>query len=177
MSTELAPAPPAAVPASAAASRRLTVAPGRALAPISRRDFGTALPSFPPHALLDAPAPRTRWPALFGLTVFSVFVVGFGVWSATAPLAEAAIAPGVIKVEGNRRTVQHLEGGIVREILVRDGSKVEAGQVLVRLDDTQSDSTTEAQRAQRWALMAQDARLVATPCAASARSTKLAPPA
>jgi HlyD family secretion protein len=64
-------------------------------------------------------------------------------------------------VEGNRRTVQHLEGGIVREILVRDGSKVEAGQVLVRLDDVQSDTTTEAQRAQRWALMAQDARLVA----------------
>jgi HlyD family secretion protein len=64
-------------------------------------------------------------------------------------------------VEGNRRTVQHLEGGIVREILVRDGAKVEAGQVLMRLDDIQSDSSTETQRAQRWALMAQDARLVA----------------
>jgi HlyD family secretion protein len=143
------------------APRRLTVAPGRALAPIARRDFGAALPPFPPHALLDAPAPRTRWPAVFGLLVFLVFVVGFGVWSAMAPLAEAAIAPGVIKVEGNRRTVQHLEGGIVREILVRDGSKVEAGQVLVRLDDIQSDTATEAQRAQRWALLAQDARLVA----------------
>jgi len=148
--TELAPA---------SAPRQLTVAPGRALA--RRHDFGAALPPFPPHAILDAPAPRTRWPALFGLAVFLVFVVGFGVWSAMAPLAEAAIAPGTIKVEGNRRTVQHLEGGIVREILVRDGSKVEAGQVLMRLDDIQSDSTAEAQRAQRWALMAQDARLVA----------------
>lgn len=159
MSTELAPAP-AAAPADAA-PRRLTVAPGRALSPISRRDFGSALPSFPTNAVLDAPAPRTRWPALFGLFVFLVFVVGFGVWSVMAPLAEAAIAPGVIKVEGNRRSVQHLEGGIVREILVRDGSKVEAGQVLMRLDDIQSDTTTEAQKAQRWALMAQDARLVA----------------
>ncbi|GAA0605722.1 HlyD family type I secretion periplasmic adaptor subunit [Craurococcus roseus] len=139
--------------------RQLTVAPGRALA--KRHDFGAALPPFPPNAMLDAPAPRTRWPALFGLTVFSVFVVGFGAWSVMAPLAEAAIAPGIIKVEGNRRTVQHLEGGIVREILVRDGAKVQAGQVLVRLDDIQSDSTAEAQRAQRWALMAQDARLVA----------------
>jgi HlyD family secretion protein len=147
--TELAPAAP----------RQLTVAPGGALA--RRHDFGAALPPFPPNALLDAPAPRTRWPALFGLSVFLVFVVGFGVWSVMAPLAEAAIAPGTIKVEGNRRTVQHLEGGIVREILVRDGTKVQAGQVLVRLDDIQSDSTTEAQRAQRWALMAQDARLVA----------------
>ena len=143
------------------APRQLTVAPGRALAPLARRDFGGALPPFPPHAMLDAPAPRTRWPALFGSVVFLVFVVGFGAWSAVAPLAEAAIAPGMIKVEGNRRTVQHLEGGIVREILVRDGTKVQAGQVLVRLDDIQSDSTTEAQRAQRWALMAQDARLVA----------------
>jgi HlyD family secretion protein len=148
--TELAPAP----------ARQLTVAPGRALA--RRHDpSGAALPPFPPNALLDAPAPRTRWPALFGLTVFLVFVVGFGAWSVMAPLAEAAIAPGTIKVEGNRRTVQHLEGGIVREILVRDGAKVQAGQVLVRLDDIQSDSTAEAQRAQRWALMAQDARLVA----------------
>jgi HlyD family secretion protein len=154
MSTELATtSPPPA--------RQLTVAPGRALAPLARRDFGSALPPFPSNALLDAPAPRTRWPVVFGSLVFLVFVVGFGVWSAMAPLAEAAIAPGVIKVEGNRRTVQHLEGGIVREILVRDGSKVEAGQTLVRLDDVQSDSTTEAQRAQRWALMAQDARLVA----------------
>jgi HlyD family secretion protein len=145
----------------AARPRQLTVAPGRALAPLARRELGSALPPFPAHALLDAPAPRTRWPVVFGSFVFLVFVVGFGVWSAMAPLAEAAIAPGVIKVEGNRRTIQHLEGGIVREILVRDGSKVEAGQVLLRLDDVQSDTTAEAQRAQRWALMAQDARLVA----------------
>lgn len=143
------------------APRPLTVAPGRALSPLARRDFGSALPPFPPNPLLDAPAPRTRWPVVFGSFIFLVFVVGFGAWSALAPLAEAAIAPGVIKVEGNRRTVQHLEGGIVREILVRDGSKVEAGQVLMRLDDIQSDTTTEAQRAQRWALLAQDARLVA----------------
>ncbi|HYI84976.1 MAG TPA: HlyD family type I secretion periplasmic adaptor subunit [Acetobacteraceae bacterium] len=155
MSTELATTPVAP------RARQLTVAPGRALAPLARRDFGSALPPFPSHALLDAPAPRTRWPAVFGSFVFLVFVVGFGVWSVMAPLAEAAIAPGVIKVEGNRRTVQHLEGGIVREILVRDGSKVEAGQVLMRLDDVQSDTTAETQRAQRWALMAQDARLVA----------------
>lgn len=147
--------------ATPAAPRQLTVAPGRALAPFARRDPGTGLPPFPPHAVLDAPAPRTRLPVLFGSVVFLVFVVGFGVWSALAPLAEAAIAPGTIKVEGNRRTVQHLEGGIVREILVRDGAKVQAGQVVMRLDDIQSDSTTEAQRAQRWALLAQDARLVA----------------
>jgi HlyD family secretion protein len=135
--------------------------PSRALVPLGRREPGAALPPFPPNAILDAPAPRTRMPMVFGAVVFLVFVAGFGAWSVLAPLAEAAIAPGVIKVEGNRRTIQHLEGGIVREILVRDGSKVEAGQVLIRLEDTQSDATLETSRAQRWALLAQDARLTA----------------
>jgi HlyD family secretion protein len=133
----------------------------RALVPLGRREIGSALPPFPANAVLDAPAPRTRAPMIFGLVIFLVFVVGFGVWSVLAPLAEAAIAPGVIKVEGNRRTIQHLEGGIVREILVRDGTKVQAGQVLMRLEDTQSDATLETQRAARWALLAQDARLTA----------------
>ena len=128
-----------------------------------RREPGAAaaLPPFPPNAVLDAPAPRTRAPLVLGLGVFLAFAGGFGAWSALAPLAEAAIAPGVVKVEGSRRTVQHLEGGIVREILVRDGSRVEAGQVLVRLEDTQSDTALETQRAARWALLAQDARLTA----------------
>jgi HlyD family secretion protein len=98
---------------------------------------------------------------LLGLLTSVVFVGGFAFWSVAAPLAEAAIAPGVIKVEGTRRTISHLEGGIVREILVRDGSKVKAGDVLMRLDQIQADSTLEAQRAQRWALLAQDARLAA----------------
>ncbi|MFC7609274.1 HlyD family type I secretion periplasmic adaptor subunit [Teichococcus aestuarii] len=64
---------------------------------------------------------------LFGLAATVLFVGGFTAWSVTAPLAEAAIAPGEIRSEGNRRTVQHLEGGIVREILARDGDKVKAG--------------------------------------------------
>jgi HlyD family secretion protein len=134
------------------------LAGGRALAPI-RTDLGGALPHFPFDPLLDAPAPRTRGTMIFGLFIFLVFVVGGAAWAVFAPLAEASIAAGTIRVEGTRRTIQHLEGGIVREILVRDGDKVEKGQVLVRLDDIQADATLETQRAQRWALMAQDARL------------------
>src|SRR3954468_13072090 len=136
------------------------VAP-RALAPLPKRDFGSNLPPFPPHPLLDAPAPRTRAPVIFGLAVFLLFVVGFALWAGWAPLAEASVAPGVIKVEGSRRTIQHLEGGIVREILVHDGDKVRPGQVLMRLDEVQSGSALETQRAQRWALLAQDAALSA----------------
>ena len=118
-------------------------------------------PQVPPHPLLDLPAPRTRLPMILGLFTSIVFVGGFAAWSALAPLAEASIAPGVIRVEGTRRTISHLEGGIIREILVRDGSKVKAGDVLMRLDTVQADSTLEMSRAQRWGLMAQDARLVA----------------
>ncbi|MEN0072821.1 MAG: HlyD family type I secretion periplasmic adaptor subunit [Paracraurococcus sp.] len=134
------------------------LAGGRALAPI-RSDFGGTLPPFPFDPLLDAPAPRTRGTMVFGLLIFLVFVVGGAAWAVFAPLAEASIAGGPVKVEGTRRTIQHLEGGIVREILVRDGDKVEKGQVLVRLDDIQADAALETQRAQRWALMAQEARL------------------
>jgi len=111
--------------------------------------------------ILDAPKPRTRTPMLLGYAVVLLFVVGLGSWAAFTPLAEAAIAPGILKVEGTRRTIQHYEGGIVREILVRDGDEVRQGQVLLRLDQPQASQQTETLRSQRWALMAQDARLVA----------------
>jgi len=62
------------------------------------------------------------------------------VWSAAAPLSGAVVASGQVKVELNRKTVQHQEGGIVREILVRNGQKIRAGQPLVVVGDVKSDS-------------------------------------
>jgi HlyD family secretion protein len=115
-----------------------------------------------PPAMPEAPArPRTSGTMLFGFVAIVVFFGAFVAWSVLAPLSEAAIAPGMIKVEGTRRTVQHLEGGIVRDILVRDGDRVHAGQVLIRLDDIRAGADLETLRSQRWALMAQDARLAA----------------
>lgn len=111
--------------------------------------------------ILDAPRPRTGFPVTLGYLVLLVFVVGLGGWASLTPLAEAAIASGLLKVEGTRRTIQHFEGGIVREILVRDGDEVRQGQVLVRLDQPTAAQQTETLRSQRWALLAQDARLVA----------------
>ena len=72
-----------------------------------------------------------RGPALWGAAILVAFFVGGGGWAATAPLSGAAIAPGVVSPEGSRRRVQHLEGGIVHEILVKDGDRVEAGDVLM----------------------------------------------
>ena len=111
--------------------------------------------------ILDAPKPRTRLAVMMGYIICGAFVFGLGAWAALAPLAEAAIAPGMLKVEGTRRTVQHFEGGIVREILVRDGDVVRQGQPLVRLEQPQASQQTETLRSQRFALMAQDARLAA----------------
>ncbi|MES2709976.1 MAG: HlyD family type I secretion periplasmic adaptor subunit [Pseudomonadota bacterium] len=105
--------------------------------------------------------PRTGGPILFGILAIAIFFGSFVAWSLMAPLSEAAVAPGLIKVEGQRRTIQHLEGGIVREILVRDGDRVVRGQPLMRLDDIQSGATLETLRSQLWSFMAQDARLTA----------------
>ena len=62
----------------------------------------------------------------------------FGGWAALAPLDSAAVAPGVIKVAGERKLVQHLEGGIVAAVNAANGDVTEAGKVLIRLDDTQA---------------------------------------
>lgn len=114
----------------------------------------------PPAPVVPA-QPRTGGTILFGFVAMAVFFGAFVAWSVLAPLTEAAIAPGMIKVEGTRRTVQHLEGGIVREILVRDGDRVTAGQTLVRLDDIRSGADLETLRSQRWSFLAHDARLAA----------------
>tara|TARA_R110002110_G_scaffold159567_1_gene357414 strand:+ start:4639 stop:5943 length:1305 start_codon:yes stop_codon:yes gene_type:complete len=75
-----------------------------------------------------------------GAAIVGVFFGIFGIWAAIAPLNTAAIASGEVMVDGRRKTIQHFEGGIVSEILVRDGAVVKAGQVLVRLQQTQAQA-------------------------------------
>ncbi|MFN6953816.1 MAG: HlyD family type I secretion periplasmic adaptor subunit [Acetobacteraceae bacterium] len=124
---------------------------------------GAAAPALPGRRAiaLPPPVPATGRPLGIGLAAILAFVGGFALWSHEAPLAEAAIAMGEIRAEGQRRTIQHLEGGIVQEILARDGDRVRAGQVLLRLDAVQSGAQTEVLRGQRFALLAQEARLAA----------------
>jgi HlyD family type I secretion membrane fusion protein len=82
-------------------------------------------------------------------------------WAALAPLSGAVIAEGAIRTEGERKTVQHQEGGIVKEILVRDGDRVKAGQVLVVLDNVTPGAELSALQAQLDAEQAKIARLSA----------------
>ncbi len=102
-----------------------------------------------------------RGPLLAGLLVGCGFFGGFGAWAALAPLDSAAIAPGVLSVESSRKAVQHLEGGIVGAVLARDGDFVEAGQPLIRLDETRPRAALEMLKVQRAAAAALSARLVA----------------
>jgi len=96
-----------------------------------------------------------------GVVVILLTFGVFGTWAALASLTSAALAPGVIAVDSNWRTVQHLEGGIVAELLVRDGQVVEEGQVLLRLDPTRSDATLSIIDSQLVLALATQARLVA----------------
>lgn len=111
-------------------------------------------------AEIKAPA-NPRRPILIGLVVIAAAFGGFGVWAALAPLDSAAVAPGVVSVESNRKSVQHLEGGIVEEILVREGQFVRQGDILIRLDDTQARAMVKTLQARLDAARALGARLLA----------------
>jgi HlyD family type I secretion membrane fusion protein len=92
--------------------------------------------------------------------IFGTLAILVG-WSAVARIDSAVVAPGAISVENNRKTVQHLEGGIVSEILVRDGDQVKQGAVIMRLDQTRSAASEELYRKQQAIALALEARLQA----------------
>ena len=92
--------------------------------------------------------PSWKVPAIAGYMVITSTFVVLGGWSAVARLDSAITAQGVVSAETNRKTVQHLEGGIVKEIRIREGQHVDAGQVLFRLIATQPKAGYELQRNQ-----------------------------
>ena len=78
-------------------------------------------------------------PGLVGLVIVLSFIAGFGFWAANAPLSGAAIAQGTVAASGQNLRIQHLEGGLIREILVREGDVVTKDQPLMTLDPTEAD--------------------------------------
>lgn len=101
---------------------------------------------------------RVKW---VGIMILLVAFGGFGSWAALAQLSVAVVASGTVSVESFKRTVQHLEGGIVSAINVEDGDHVAAGDVLMVLDGTQSRSQLDIARANWFIASAQEARLMA----------------
>ncbi len=116
------------------------------------------------NSILDLPIPakpNTKNSILFGLIVIAIFVGGFTLWAIIAPLESAAMAPGQIIVSGYRRTIQHLEGGIVKAIYVKDGMNVKKDQMLLKLDDEQAKISLDLKRNDVLEFLGADARLQA----------------
>ncbi len=103
----------------------------------------------------------TKYPTIGGILTMAVVLMGFGVWGNTAPIAGAVVASGVFVATGQNKIIQHLEGGVIREIYVREGDIVEPGQVLIELDDTASRAELQRLFLRRVRLSAIDARLQA----------------
>lgn len=94
-----------------------------------------------------------------GYLIIALFVGGFGTWAATAPLSGAVIVPGFVAAAAQNQVIQHLEGGILRRILVREGDQVTAGQPLFELDKTRAETTLNALNKQLISMKARQARL------------------
>ena len=116
--------------------------------------------SFPTE---DSSLPKSELesPVRWGRRALWIGIVLFLAWAALAPLSQGVPAHGFIKVEGNRKTIQHLRGGVVEEILVREGDAVETNQPLIRLNEVQVQAQQGVVDSQLVSLLAVEARLKA----------------
>jgi HlyD family secretion protein len=107
-----------------------------------------------PGTWYDTLPRSTKIPTIAGILIIAMTVMGFGVWGNMAPIAGAVVASGVFVATGQNKIIQHLEGGVIREIYVREGDTVDQGQILVELDE-------RAPRAELRRLVLRQARLTA----------------
>ncbi len=103
----------------------------------------------------------TGKPLFLGFLALAVLLLGLGLWSVSTNIAGAIVAPGQVKVEVNRQVVQHPDGGVIGEILVDDGDLVQAGDVLLRFDDTLLQSDLSVINGQLYEISARKSRLEA----------------
>ena len=122
---------------------------------------GEALTSNQHDALKKVAVPDPGRPGRIGLWVLAIGFGGFLAWAALAPLDEGVPATGMVSIDTKRKTVQHLIGGIVQDVLVREGDEVQEGQLLIRLDSAVARSNYEAVRQRYLGLRAMQGRLLA----------------
>ena len=117
-----------------------------------------------PVDITTVDAQSVRWDG--GATRVAIWTLvaglgGFLLWAGLAPLDEGVPSPATVSIDTKRKVVQHLSGGIVKEVLVREGEQVRQGQVLVRLDDATARANYEAVRQRYLGLRVMEGRLVA----------------
>jgi len=111
------------------------------------------------EALHPLPPSSARVWIIVGAVCVLATIGGFGTWAAIAPLASAVVASATIRVDGKRKKIQHLEGGIIRELRVRDGDRVKVGDVLVRLESIRVRASLSIVKGSLDATRALEARL------------------
>ncbi len=112
-------------------------------------------------AMIDTSDRDFQRRVVLGLGLVALLFVAFGGWAATSSLSSAVIAPGRVVVDSSVKKIQHPTGGIVKEIRVKEGDRVHAGDILLRLDDTQTRATLGIVHSQLIELTARKARLAA----------------
>src|SRR5882757_3781631 len=107
-----------------------------------------------------APSDSIRQVSVAGWLIIAIFFGGIGTWAYTAPLNGAVVGNAVVKIDGNRKSVQHLDGGIVKEMRIKEGDKVNLGDVLIVLDETQARAEYDVLSQQYMVLRATEVRLL-----------------
>lgn len=102
-----------------------------------------------------------RLPTLLGVAILVLCIGGFGIWAAMAPLEGAVVVSGSFVANGQNKYIQHLEGGILRETLVKEGDLVEKDQPLLRLDPTAAQAKLRRLVLRKYRLVVTKARLEA----------------
>jgi protease secretion system membrane fusion protein len=103
----------------------------------------------------------TRRASRIGVWALALGFGGFLLWAAFAPLDEGVVAPGVVSLDTHRKPVQHLTGGIIKEVFVHEGDQVKENQVLMKLDAASTRANYEASRQKYMSLRAMEGRLLA----------------
>jgi HlyD family secretion protein/epimerase transport system membrane fusion protein len=132
----------------------------RRIAPPAASAWLTVL-SVAPSVMPVASRPAVHAPARWGVALVVFYVLAFGSWGCLVPLDGGAVAPGIVNPDSGKKTIQHLEGGIIAELPVREGERVKAGQPIVVLESTQARAAHETLVQQRLSLVARKARLEA----------------